>query len=274
MTINDLLDQEIPLSSESFLYMKLLAGRCGIDLDDYRKEAIQNRLMRRLRQLDLDNFDDYCLRLRMDLEEEDIFRNLITNNTTAFFREAHHFEFLATILPELIKSKHSIRIWSAGCSTGEEPYSIAMVIKTLFPNNQHDFKILATDISSDAIIAAERGIYSSEDLDRIPQRMQKFFSEIPNTIPPQFQIDNGIKGMVSFHELNLLDSWSFQNHLDIIFCRNVIIYFKKDVSQKILENFNDVLEPDGYLFLGHSENLQSLKDLYRNKGKTIYQKIR
>lgn len=265
---------EFSLSKSSFLYMKMLAARCGIDLKEYKKQAILNRLAKRLSALNLPNLDAYCQLLRVDIEEEIKFVNLITNTTTYFFRENHHFEILANkILPALAAKQKKIRIWSAGCSTGEEPYSIAIVIHEAIPDlNNYDIKIMATDVNSDALEFAKVGIYNGESIKKINKpRTNKWFKKIAKK--NLYQIDSQLKKIITFTKLNLMGIWPIHEFFDIIFCRNVIIYFHADISHIILERFYKSLNKEGVLFLGHSENLQALKKYYKAIGQTTYRKI-
>lgn len=268
---------EFPLSKESLLYMKLLAARCGMDLDDYRREAIYNRLVKRMRILKLTDFDSYCMRLRLDLEEEAVFINLIANTTTSFFREPHHFEYLRqTLLPALIAQKKRIRIWSAGCSTGEEAYSIAMVVRETVPDlKNYDIKILATDINSDAIFTAETGIYETRHISKMTLLRQKiWFSRTLDKNESLVEVDPKLKELISFNKLNLIDAWPFNGPFDVIFCRNVIIYFKNTVHNRLLIKMDNLLEVGSTLILGHSENIDNIRHHYETKGSTIYEKIR
>lgn len=269
--------KEFPLSEQNFLYLKILASRCGIDLNEYKDRVIYNQLVKRLRKLNINNFDDYCALLRVNIDEEIKFINLITNSTTYFFRENHHFEFLKDYLSlGLTMQKNKMRIWCCGCSTGEEAYSIAMTIcETIKDISLYDIKILATDINYDALIEADNGVFSKEKMETINlNRKIKWFQKIETTDNLMvFKIKDEIKNMITFNQLNLFEQWPIQTQFDIIFCRNVIIYFKKDNINLILKKFHALLKDNGLLFLGHSENLQDQKPLYKNVGKSIYKKI-
>ncbi len=262
------------LSNENLAYMKILAARVGIDLSEYQEYAIYNRLIRRLRGLQLSDFDSYCRLLRNDIAEEEKFINLITNQTTYFFRENHHFQYLEQHLPLLMAKKKKIRIWSAGCSTGEEPYSMAIIIRELIkPSSDYDIKILATDVNTDALLTAKRGIYEGTGLKKMSLLRQKIgFHPLDDTDAKVFQVNDNIKTLISFKQLNLMTQWPMRGPFDIIFCRNVIIYFKKDIRERILEHFNKLLAVGGVLILGYSENLQGIKSQYTLIGNTIYKK--
>jgi chemotaxis protein methyltransferase CheR len=274
---NDLLkDVRLELSKTGFLYLKMLADRCGIDLGEYKKQAIYNRLVKRINFLNLPSFEAYCNLLRVNLEEEIKFINLITNNTTSFFREKHHFEMLTDkILPELAAKQKKIRIWSAGCSTGEEAYSIAIVIHEALPDlNSYDIKIMATDVNSDALDHAKKGIYCEEDIKNInPIRQKIWFEKKASKDGVQYEINAQLKKLITFNKLNLMSIWPMKKSFDIIFCRNVIIYFKHEISHVILEKFYHLLNNDGVLILGYSETLQDLRKHFKKIGQTTFRKI-
>lgn len=267
---------ELVISKESLLYMKMLASRAGIDLNDYKLNAIYHRIEKRLRVLDIPDIDTYCYRLRIDLEEEIKFINIVTNPTTFFFRENHHFEYFKNhLLPELIAKKKRIRIWSAGCSSGEEAYSIAIVVREVAPNLQnYDIKILATDINSDALQTAEKGIYHDSRLKKMdPTRQKLWFNQVTDQDSNLVMVSPNIKELITFRQLNLMSNWPVHGPFDVIFCRNVIIYFKQDINRRILQKFDNLLEINGALILGHSENVDELRDRYVAVERTLYKKI-
>ena len=262
-------DHEFLLSEKNLSFFKKTANDyCGIDLSDYKKDFLYNRLVRRLRMLHMTDFDQYCTAIKNDSEEEKKFINLITNTSTSFFREEHHFEYLAqTLLPELISKKNKIRIWSAGCATGEEAYSIAMVIREVIPNlSQYDIKILATDINSESLDIAYKGIYDSVHIKKLTAARQKMWFH-------QDRVDDKLKELITFRQLNLIHPFLLKGPFDVIFCRNVTIYFKKEVTCDILKKFNNLLPHSGILILGFSENLYDLKEDYNILGHTIFKKI-
>lgn len=268
--------REFMISKESKVYMTMLAKRVGINLMDYNEDALYNRIVRRLRILRVTDFDEYCYRLRIDLNEEIKFINLLTNITTYFFRENHHFEYLKHhILPELVSQKKKMRIWSSACSTGEEPYSIAMTIQeTIRDLAQRDIKILATDVNSDALSTAESGIYKLSDIRKMNEQRQKlWFSPMNDTDKMFGTINPELKSLVTFRELNLMHTWPFHHMFDIIFCRNVLIYFNQEIVDMVLNRLDRVLNPGGYLILGYTESLNEIKKHYVSLGNTIYQKV-
>lgn len=248
----------------------------GIVLADHKKEMAYNRLVRRLRSLGLEGFDDYFSYIDLNPQEFSEFINALTTNLSGFFRERHHFDFIkSTVVTQLALLEHQpIRIWSAGCSSGEEAYSIAIALAQSLPNlDQLDLKILATDIDSSVLKAAQLGIY---DIDRVADlgvdTLHKYFLKGVGSRVGKAQVVDLIKNIVSFKHLNLINEWPMQGAFDFIFCRNVMIYFNRETQQELINNFYRYLKPDGYLFVGHSEALAHHKSNFSLIGKTIYQK--
>lgn len=275
--------REFHLSDDAFRFIARFVGdQTGIVLSDAKRDMVYSRLVRRLRELGLDGFDAYCRRLEEDGGEElNNCINAITTNLTAFFRENHHFEHLQhAVLPELVRrraDKRRIRIWSAGCSTGEEPYSIAMVVRgCAHLNNGWDVKILATDLDSNVLDAASRGVYSEERVAGMaPERLKRWFlrgtgggSQGKVRVRPELQQP------ITFRRLNLLHPWPHQGPLDVIFCRNVVIYFSKDTQKDLFNRFAEMLPLGGILFIGHSESLFNVCDRFKLIGNTIYQRVK
>ncbi len=260
-------------SEESFAYFKELGlKRIGIVLNNNKKEAVYNRFVKRLRSLYIDSFDDYCLLLRTNEKEVSVFINLITNIHTSFFRENHHFIYLEKIyFPAIIKSKTKLRIWVASCATGEEAYSTAITAYDAIPHIKNmDIKILATDINTEALQIAKNGIYETKKIQKMSlEHQQKWFTAIPNT--EYMQVDQKLKDLISFNQLNLIQSWPMRGLFDVIFCRNTLIYFSSEIARKIMERFNQYLQPGGLLILGHSEVLK-IKKHYNRVQTSIYQK--
>jgi len=278
-----ILEKEFVFTDRDFSYISQVVGeRVGIELPDSKRELIYGRLAKRLRKLGIKSFKEYCSRLEQGDEEEFTnFINAITTNVTSFFRENHHFEFLKNkLLPELIqKQKHAVhprlRIWSAGCSSGREPYSIAMVLKESIPDLERwDVKILATDLDSNVLGIARKGIYSIEHLDEIPLENQKKWLKIGyGSNQGVFKICDELKQLVSYRQLNLLSSWPMQGLFDYIFCRNVTIYFDAENRGNVVNRFADKLTNQGHLFVGHSESLFGLTHRFESVGRTIHRKI-
>ncbi len=253
---------------------------CGITLNESKFEMVRRRLTNRLKALGMDNFDDYLSYLDENTQEEEpFFINSITTNFTSFFRENHHFEYMEKVLiPMWLKEKRFDRqllIWSAGCSSGEEPYSIAMTLaKYKEQLSSWNIKILATDIDTNILHKAKNGVYLKEKNSQLPLDIRKQFFEPSNRTDKTIQVKKEIRDMVSFRRLNFLDQWPMKKHYDLIFCRNVIIYFDHDTQMSLLKKFNRIQDVDSHLFIGHSESLYRMTDDYELIGKAIYKKVK
>ncbi|MDH5388185.1 MAG: protein-glutamate O-methyltransferase [Gammaproteobacteria bacterium] len=281
--------KEYLFTDKDFTYLSKLAGEiAGISLSSGKRELIYGRLVKRLRALGLKDFKSYCSLLKDGEEdggnkdERTHFINSITTNVTSFFRENHHFEFMAhTLLPELIGKKSSasqprLRIWSAGCSSGREPYSIAMVLKECIPDIERwDVKILATDLDSNILEVAKTAVYPKDHVKEISIERRKRWLKMGRGINEnEIKVVDEIKDMVTYRKLNLTDKWPMKGPFDIIFCRNVTIYFDRDTRIELLNNFADYLDDEGCLFVGHSESLFGLTQRFATVGRTIHRKIR
>lgn len=270
--------REFEMTYADFQKIRKLAYEItGINLSDQKQNMIYGRLARRLRVLGIRRFDDYCdLIAQKDSPELGDFVNAITTNLTAFFREGHHFDYLKEkLIPDLIKNNLAnkrLRIWSAGCSTGEEPYSIAMVFKSFASLSNWDLKILATDLDTNVVAKAKAGIYSQERADTIPAEYQKFVEK--NKSDDTVQIKSSVKQLITFKQLNLLNQWPMKGPFDIIFCRNVVIYFDSKTQKMLFNRYADILKSNGHLFIGHSENLHKVCDRFDGLGRTIYKRNR
>lgn len=274
-------EREFRFTQQDFEHLRSLVNQhTGISLSEHKREMLYSRLARRLRALHLNSFAEYYHLLQSgDCEDELIqFTNAVTTNLTAFFREAHHFEILATdVLPKFIANRPNkrLRIWSAGCASGEEPYSIAMVLKETMPVGW-DVKILATDLDSAVLKRGQEGIYT-QNRERLhnmsEQRIRRWFKRGTGVHEGQMQIVPELQHMVSFRRLNLIHAWPMRGLFDIIFCRNVIIYFDKSTQITLFDRFADILRTDGYLFVGHSENLFKLTTRFQLVKQTTYIKI-
>ena len=253
--------------------------RTGIVLDHDKKTLVLARLSKRLKALDLKSFEDYESFLTGPNGSQEItpFINAITTNLTRFFREKHHFDHVKNkIIPDLIQRYESspspenkrVRFWSAGCSSGEEAYSLAMVCAAHFPT-YFDVKILATDIDTNMVKKGQDGIY--KDIQDIPKEYQSYCEpDFKNT--SDFSISPAARKLVTFKHLNLLESWPIHGPFQAVFCRNVVIYFNKDTQKILFQRIADLLEPKGWLYIGHSESLFKVSDLFSTSGQTIYQK--
>ncbi len=276
LSAGEFAEREFPMTDADFEEIRKVAYKItGISLSDHKKNMVYGRLARRLRQLNIATFAGYCREISSkDSPELPNFVNAITTNLTSFFREFHHFQYLkSTIFPNLIKQNAAskrIRIWSAGCSTGEEAYSIAMVVKTFQQLNSWDLKILATDLDSNVVDTGRRAIYASDRGEKVPAEFSKYIVEDSrnNTV----SIKPEVASLVTFKQLNLLHSWPMKGPFDVIFCRNVVIYFDAPTQTKLFDRYADILRPDGHLFIGHSENLHNISDRFQSQGRTIYQR--
>jgi chemotaxis protein methyltransferase CheR len=257
----------------------LVTRNAGITLNDSKRELVYGRLARRIRALGLRGFDDYCALLENDEGAEmGEFINAITTNLTAFFRENHHFEFLAqTALPEFVRANTSsrrLRIWSAGCSTGEEPYSIAMTLLESVPSPERwDIRILATDIDSNVVATAQAGVYAENRLQGVSAaRRKQWFGKAES--PGQFRVKPELQEIIRFAPLNLMHEWPFRGPFDAIFCRNVLIYFDKPTQHRLFERYGQMIADHGYLFIGHSESMFGASTVFDLIGRTTYRVTR
>lgn len=260
------------MQDAEFHYLSRLAIRqSGIVINESKRDMLYGRVMKRIRYLKLASFAAYCQLLQDNSSGElTEFINAITTNLTAFFREEYHFDFLQnTVLADLMHHNEDkkLRIWSAGCSTGQEPYSIAMNIESKL--HDWDVKILATDLDSDVLFRAEKGNY--DDLMGVPIHYRTQYCADINA-SNQYSMDNKIKQLIAFKQLNLLAKWPMKGRFDAIFCRNVLIYFNDETKKKLIQRFYAQLKPGGYLFIGHSESLQSIHSEFKLVGQTIYQR--
>ena len=249
----------------------------GISLGEEKRQLLYSRLSKRLRKLSLSGFKEYCQLLKAgDKDEVLYFTNAITTNLTSFFRESHHFDYLAnTVLPDLMKLKsdsRKIRIWSAGCSTGEEPYSIAMTVKKVVPASW-DVKILATDLDSNVVATGHAGVYDLERVEGMDKALlKKWFKKGSGVNKGKAIVNEELKSIVSFRQLNLMKDWPMKGLMDIIFCRNVVIYFDRPTQSVLFNRYAKVMHPDGRLFVGHSESLLKVTDQFDLIGNTVYKK--
>ena len=272
-------DREFHLSDREFDEIRrLVREHTGISLAESKRELVYSRLVRRLRRLSLPSFADYIELLgRGDPVELEEFTNAITTNLTSFFRESHHFDFLAkTVLPALEKrnaATRRLRIWSAGCSTGEEPYSIAIALQEAMTRFRGwDVRVLATDLDSQVVAHAAAGDYKAERFEKMAdQRCGRWFEE---TRPGTLTASPELKSLITFRQLNLMHQWPFKGPFDVIFCRNVVIYFDKETQRALFDRMAELQRNDDHLFIGHSESLFKVCDRYQLIGKTIYRKVR
>lgn len=275
-------EESIPLTDDVFrLIRDIIKDYCGLYFDDGSKYLLEKRLARRIRNLHLDDFRDYYRFIRYDKNSEDELAaiiDLLTVNETYFFREQNQLKAFSEEILEELKEKNrdrkSLRIWSAGCSTGEEPYTIAMLIQERGDFAGWDIEIYGSDINQRVLQAARKGIYRRNSFRTAETRyINKYFTEEDGS----YRIADGVKGYVNFSYLNLLDSFRtrFLGKMDVILCRNVLIYFDGPSRKKVIENFYDRLVDGGYLLLGHAESLINISTAFmlkHFKNDMVYQK--
>jgi len=249
----------------------LVREHTGIALTDAKRQMVYGRLARRLRALRLVSFADYG-----ELQE---FTNAITTNLTSFFREAHHFEYLAEqVLPAVAARAGGagrLRIWSCACSSGEEPYSIAMVLREQQARlSGLDAKILATDLDSNVLATGAAGVYPAERLQNVSKaRAAEFFQQGTGAQQGTVKVAAGLRQLITFKQLNLMKDWPMRGPFDAIFCRNVVIYFDLETKRALFERMAQLQPPGAILFLGHSESLYRISDRYELIGRTIYRRL-
>lgn len=272
-------EKEFPMTDKDFQRIAGLASQyTGIVLGDHKRDMVYGRIARRVRKLNLNSFTSYLDYLEANAQQElSNFINVITTNLTSFFRENHHFEYLMkNVLPE-VKRKNGqskrMRIWSAGCSSGQEPYSIAMTLNRFGISSDWDVKILATDLDSEVLAKAQKAIYSSTDVDGLEESLIKNNFQ-RNDSKKEVRVKDKVSQYIHFKRLNLLENWPMTGPFDFMFCRNVVIYFDKPTQKVLFNRYADLLNVGGYLFIGHSENLHGISDRFENLGNTIYRKIR
>lgn len=260
----------------------MIYSDAGISLNETKASLVYSRLSKHIRALGLPGFRDYCQLVSSPagaVQRREMLSHL-TTNFTRFFRENHHFDHLRDeVLPGLLaraKAGGRVRIWSAACSDGQEPYSIALTVLSLMPNAADlDFRILATDIDPKILGLARAGAYDEAALETVSPAMRKqWFQEVEIQGRRKFQIDDRVKRLITFNELNLLAQWPFKGSFDVIFCRNVVIYFDEPTQTKIWSRFAGQLQDNGHLYIGHSERVAGdAKHLFDNIGITTYRHI-
>jgi chemotaxis protein methyltransferase CheR len=271
-----------PISAAEFsLFRKMIYIETGIALADSKSSLVSSRLGRRLRHFGFDSFQKYYDHLiKVDVcGEEGRMINCITTNKTSFFRESHHFDLLRKLLLNPLQLRAAtgqprrLRIWSAACSTGQEPYSIAIVIREAIASvAAWDIKILASDIDTDVLARAERGVYEMADLDDMPpaQRARHFLRGTKDC-QGLVSVNPDLRRLVHFRRVNFVDpAWPVRGKFDAIFCRNVLIYFDRPTQYRLLSRLAGLLKPEGYLFVGHSENLYWFRDLLVPVDNSVY----
>lgn len=254
----------------------LVHADAGIVLGEGKANLVYSRLAKRLRAIGLRNFREYCeLVTSTDgADERQAMIAAMTTNVTRFFREPHHFEFLSqNVLPQLARKAQAggrVRIWSAGCSSGQEPYSIALTVLEAIPDaDRRDVLILATDIDPNMLARGEKAVYRVDEAREIPMPVRGRWTQT-NGADGTFSLSADARAIVRFKELNLLGPWPMQGHFDVIFCRNVMIYFDEDTQNRIWSRFASSLVPAGHLCIGHSERISVDRQPFDLVAQTVY----
>ena len=274
--------QSFSITEKEFqLFRDIIYHQTGIQMTEKKRNLVVARLSKRLRALNLSNFSEYYEYLNTSSNASDELNNLInriTTNKTDFFREKHHFDFLVNeVFPSYIDAakkggQRRLRIWSAGCSSGEEPYSLAMTIADFFKDERGwDLKILATDLDTDILMKASKGVYSSQQITPVPMGyLSKYFVRSSQG----YEVSPNIKAMIAFRKLNLMDpTFPMKKPFNIIFCRNVMIYFDDETKKDLIKKYHGQLTDNGYMFVGHSESLMYMKHLFKFLKHTVYLKV-
>ena len=275
------LGNDFQLSDAEFDRIRaLVREHTGISLSDTKRQLVYGRLARRLRALKFATFGEYIELLeRGEPAELEEFTNAVTTNLTSFFREPHHFEYLADqALPGIVTragGRNRLRVWCCAASTGEEPYSIAMVLReaqSLLAG--WDVKLLATDLDSNVLAHGKAGVYTRDRFGTVAgKRVSRFFTEAGQVGDKRLSANAELQNLITFKQLNLMHDWPMKGPFDAIFCRNVIIYFDKDTQRVLFERMAALQRPGDFLFLGHSESLYRVSDRYELIGRTIYRRV-
>jgi chemotaxis protein methyltransferase CheR len=268
-TITENYNMSLPrLTTEEFQKVaRIIYENCGIKLEQNKKVMVESRLNKRLKALNKSTFETYIqyITSKEGIEHELVHMiDVVTTNKTDFFREPHHFDFLKnTLLPEFMKAhtNRPFRVWSSACSTGEEPYTLAMVLQSFAKEHAgFNYNILASDISTQVLLKASTGVYSMDRIEDVPHALrQQYLLKSKDTINPKVRIVPALRDKVNFMRVNLMDeSWEIEGNQDVIFCRNVLIYFDRETQYRVVYNLIKKLRPGGILFIGHSESLHFL----------------
>lgn len=266
-------EREFEFTAQDFSRVrKLIYQHAGISLSDAKTDMVYSRIGRRLRAVGHDSFKQYLddLEQQQNADEWEAFTNALTTNLTSFFREEHHFPILAD---HLVKLQKPIRIWCSAASTGEEPYTIAMTACEAFGTLKPPVEIYATDIDTNVLATASKGVYPYERVSKLSEkRRREFFQKGTGPNEGSVRVRNELRSLITFSQLNLLDEqWPIKEPFDAIFCRNVMIYFDKPTQTKILSRFVPLMKPQTLLFAGHSENFLYVSSALQLLGKTVYQ---
>jgi len=258
---------------------RLVYEQCGIFLHEGKKELVKARLSKRLRAGNYKSFSDYYHYVTTDEGTDELISMIdsITTNLTSFFREESHFVRLRQIIhasqDKVAASRNKFKIWSAGCSTGEEPYTLAITVLEASGNRPFDASILATDISTKVLRIADAGVYHHDRVKNIAMPiLKKYFQVGTGRSEGQVRVKNELKKMIEFRRFNLMDRFGAHQEYDVIFCRNVMIYFDKKTQNELVNKFHDSLKSGGYFFVGHSESLTGLKHSFKYVEPSVYLK--
>jgi len=259
-------------------FRKIVYEHSGICLSTDKKNLVRARVGKRLRATGFKSFGDYLAHVASDSSGRELVNLIdsISTNLTFFFREVKHFDLLRDkVLPAMMARKKNrgerrFRLWSAGCSSGEEPYSLVMTcLPVLEPLSAWDFKVLASDISTKVLNKAKQGVYSRDQVQKMsPLQVGEFFNQRGG----QLAVKDNLKSLITFSRINLLEDFPFKGPFDVIFCRNVMIYFDRATQEKLVQRFWKYLTPEGYLFIGHSENLMQLSQRFQYVCPAVYRK--
>lgn len=238
---------------------EILYRVCRITLGEGKQPLVKARLWKRIRSLGMQGYTEYFTFVESREGKQELLSmvDALTTNKTSFFREAQHFDFLKEELPAHFKTAKRLRIWCAGCSSGQEPYTLAIVLQeALTPAQRSDTLILATDISSRILTAAREGVYDDEEVAGVsPQQLRRWFVPGGNGAKTEHRVNDELRRMIRFARLNLMEPWSMRGPFDFIFCRNVMIYFDRPTQENLVRRFQELLRPGGCLLVGHSESL-------------------
>jgi chemotaxis protein methyltransferase CheR len=273
LTVEDTRNRDFDFNEHDFERVRqLIYAIAGIALSPAKRDMVYSRLTRRLRSLKLASFNTYLDIVDSGDEAEcEAFTNALTTNLTAFFREAHHFPIFAQHLQRDGAARPQ-SIWCSAASTGEEPYSIAMTAVETFGSFDPPVRILASDVDTNVLATAEAGVYTEDRIEKLdPERLKRFFKRGSGANAGKVRVRDELRKLITFRRINLLeDGWPVRGPLDVIFCRNVMIYFDKPTQLAILERYAPLLRADGLLFAGHSESFHNAAHLFRLKGKTVF----
>ncbi|MDO9235748.1 MAG: CheR family methyltransferase [Aquabacterium sp.] len=273
-TMNLVSDREFDFHPRDFARVRaLIYERAGISLHEGKQAMVYSRLSRRLRETGHATFEDYLKSLERGTDEQEWqeFVNCLTTNLTSFFREEHHFHVLTEWLNA--RGQQPTRIWCCASSTGEEPYSLAITVAETMGLHA-PVKIIASDIDTNVLAAASRGVYDVDSRGLSPARLRNFFMRGKAGNAGNMRVKPDVARLVEFRPFNLMQtSWSLGEQFDIVFCRNVMIYFDAQTQRKVLERIHGVMKPKSMLFVGHSENFTESRDIFLLRGKTVYDRV-